>query len=80
MDKGKLDYVTFTSSSTVDNFFELVPAQTLKEYKAAHPDKAKLACIGPITAKTLEGHGFAPDLQPEDYTIPALVKALLKAE
>jgi uroporphyrinogen III methyltransferase/synthase len=80
LNKGKLDYVTFTSSSTVDNFFELVDADALKDYKAANPGKARLACIGPVTAKTLEKHGFAPELQPEDYTIPALVEALLKAE
>jgi uroporphyrinogen III methyltransferase/synthase len=77
MDQDKLDYVTFTSSSTVDNFFTLVDADRLREYKAAHPGKAKLACIGPITAQTLQKHGFEPDLQPEDYTIPALVDALL---
>lgn len=77
MDQDKLDYVTFTSSSTVDNFFTLVDADRLREYKAAHPDKAKLACIGPITAQTLQKHGFDADLQPEDYTIPALVNALL---
>lgn len=77
LDQGKLDYVTFTSSSTVDNFFELLDPDRLKEYRAAHPGKVRLACIGPVTAKTLEKHGFSPDLQPSDYTIPALVEALL---
>ncbi|MBU1611502.1 MAG: uroporphyrinogen-III C-methyltransferase [Proteobacteria bacterium] len=74
LEKGKLNYVTFTSSSTVDNFFDLLKPETLK----AHQDKVKIACIGPVTAKTLAGYGFAPDVQPEDYTIPALVEALVK--
>ena len=30
-----------------------------------------------MTAKTLGGFGFEPDLQPKDYTIPGLVDALL---
>ncbi len=73
MEKGKLDYVTFTSSSTVDNFFDLVKPDVFKQYA----NKVKMACIGPITAKTLAGYGFEPDVQPEDYTIPALVDALV---
>jgi uroporphyrinogen III methyltransferase/synthase len=36
----------------------------------------KIACIGPVTAKTLSRYGFTPDIQPEDYTIPGLAKAL----
>jgi uroporphyrinogen III methyltransferase/synthase len=66
--------VTFTSSSTVDNFFELVRPETIRK----HAGRVKLACIGPVTAKTLAGYGLAPDVQPEDYTIPALVQALVK--
>lgn len=73
MADGELHCVTFGSSSTVENFFELIPADELKK----HPE-VKLACIGPITAKTLEGYGFTADIQPEDYTIPALVEELKK--
>jgi uroporphyrinogen III methyltransferase/synthase len=69
---GEIHCVTFASSSTVDNFFSLVPPQTLRD----HPE-VRLACIGPITAATLEGYGFTPHIQPEDYTIPGLVAALV---
>jgi uroporphyrinogen-III synthase (EC 4.2.1.75)/uroporphyrinogen-III C-methyltransferase (EC 2.1.1.107) len=31
-----------------------------------------------VTAKTLKEYGFIPDIMPEDYTIPALVDALVK--
>lgn len=72
LEAGELRYVTFASSSTVENFLDLVPAETLKQ----HPE-IKLACIGPVTAKTLEAAGLKADIQPEDYTIPGLVEALL---
>lgn len=72
IEEGEINYLTFTSSSTVDNFFQMVPAARIEPLR----DKLKIACIGPITAATLEKHGFKPDIQPESYTIPALAKAL----
>ncbi len=71
--KNSLDCVTFGSSSTVDNFLSLIPADVLK----AHPE-VQLAAIGPITADTLTAHGLPCHIQPEEYTIPALVEALKK--
>ncbi len=68
---GDVDCVTFGSSSTVENFLSLIPADVLK----AHPG-VLLAAIGPVTAKTLHKHGLEAGLQPEEYTIPALVEAL----
>jgi len=70
----RIDYVTFTSSSTVDNFFKLVPAEEIRK----HIGHLRLACIGPITAKTLQGYGFEADIQPQEFTIPALVQAILE--
>jgi uroporphyrinogen III methyltransferase/synthase len=72
--EGEVHYVTFTSSSTVENFFTLLAPEVLKRYEGA----VKLAAIGPVTAKTLEGFGFTADIQPEDYTIPGLVAALVE--
>ena len=69
---GGLDCVTFGSSSTVENFLAIVPADELKR----HPE-IKLAAIGPVTAKTLAKHGLPCDVMPEEYTIPALVQALV---
>ncbi|WP_027186392.1 uroporphyrinogen-III C-methyltransferase [Desulfovibrio inopinatus] len=70
---GEIHYVTFTSSSTVDNFFEKIPTDVLKAAKGT----VKLATIGPVTAQTLSRHGFDSDLSPEEFTIPALVQALV---
>ena len=67
--------MTFTSSSTVENFFDLVPPDVLK----AHMPGIKLACIGPVTANTLARFGFEPDISPDDYTVPALAEALAQA-
>ncbi len=72
LENGSLHCVTFGSSSTVENFFALVSPDLIRQHK----DIVKLACIGPVTAKTLESYGFTPDIQPEDYTIPALVDEL----
>ncbi len=71
--QGKVDCVTFGSSSTVENFLSLVPADVLKE----HPE-VSLAAIGPVTARTLEKHGLKAGIQPEEYTIPALVEELVR--
>lgn len=75
LEAGKVQFVTFTSSSTVENFFALVPKERLAEKR----ETLKLACIGPVTAKTLARFGFTPDISPEDYTIPGLAAALAKA-
>ena len=72
MRAGKINYVTFTSSSTVDNFFELLPADELKQY----PD-VKIASIGPVTTETVKKHGCSVDISPDDYTIPGLVDAII---
>lgn len=69
--EGRLDCVTFGSSSTVENFLELIPAAALK----AHPETL-LAAIGPVTAATLRKNGLEAHIQPEEYTIPALVDAI----
>ncbi|WP_243362108.1 uroporphyrinogen-III C-methyltransferase [Fundidesulfovibrio terrae] len=75
IEEGEIHYLTFTSSSTVDNFFAMIPTDRLAPLRS----KVKIACIGPITAATLKKHGFEPDIQPEAYTIPALAKALADA-
>ena len=73
LDNGDIQYVTFTSSSTVENFFELVSPEVFKQY----PD-VKIASIGPITSETVKKFGFTPHIEPEEYTIPGLVEELVK--
>jgi len=35
-----------------------------------------IACIGPVTAQTVEEFGLKVDIMPSAYTIPALVEAI----
>ena len=71
LEAGEVDCITFGSSSTVTNFLSLIPAEALRK----HPE-VKLACIGPITAATLEKAGLPCHIQPADFTIPALAREL----
>ncbi|MBI2328350.1 MAG: uroporphyrinogen-III C-methyltransferase [Chloroflexi bacterium] len=67
---GKIDVVTFTSSSTVSN---LVAA-----FRGEPPaiNSAKVACIGPKTADTAAGAGLKVDIVAREHTIPGLVAAI----
>jgi uroporphyrinogen III methyltransferase/synthase len=73
-EEKKIAAVTFTSSSTVHNFIEILGQ---KEYKTLL-DGVVVACIGPVTAKTADEYGLKTDIMPKDYTIPALVEALVE--
>jgi len=35
-----------------------------------------VACIGPITADTARSHGLRVDVEPAEYTIPALTESI----
>lgn len=66
------DWVTFTSSSTVQNFharFNL--PELLKKFPGM-----KTASIGPETSKALRALGITPDVEARTHTIDGLVKAL----
>ncbi len=70
------DAITFTSSSTVENFCNLV---NLRDLLAKFP-QIKLASIGPITSETIRKRGFNVDVEAARHDIPGLtgaVKALL---
>ena len=74
LEEGRLDCVTFGSSSTVRNFLASIPMETLQK----HPE-VRFAAIGPVTAKTMHEMGMNVDIQPEQFTIPALVDAVCAA-
>jgi uroporphyrinogen III methyltransferase / synthase len=76
LDAGPLDVVTFTSSSTVTSFLALLRRAAGDEHRARIAG-AKIACIGPITAATAAEHGLRVDVVPEQYTIAALVDAVV---
>lgn len=71
---GAVDCITFTSSSTVTNFAQLFDTTDLSSLL----DGVKVACIGDITAKTAADHGLRADIQPGEFTIPALARAIAR--
>lgn len=72
-EQKKIDLVTFTSSSTVRNFVEMLGQ---KGYKTLLQG-VSIACIGPVTAETAREYGLRVDIMPKEYTIPALVDAMV---
>jgi uroporphyrinogen III methyltransferase/synthase len=66
------DWITFTSSSTVENFNARFD---LKELIAKYPN-LKFASIGPETTKAIVALGLAPRVEAKQHTIAGLVKAI----
>ncbi|MBA3804240.1 MAG: uroporphyrinogen-III synthase [Acidobacteria bacterium] len=69
---GAVDCITFTSSSTVNNFSQMFETTDLSKIL----EGVMVACIGDITAATAAQYGLRTDIQPEEYTIPALARAI----
>jgi len=72
---GEIDIITFTSSSTVRNFIQIVGEKNL----AALNGRVQYASIGPITTQTAEEMGLRISIAADEYTIPGLVAAILKS-
>ena len=70
---GKADCITFTASSTVENFVRAFGGEETGWLLA----KTRVACIGPITAETARSHGIRVDAVADEYTIPGLVNAVV---
>jgi uroporphyrinogen III methyltransferase/synthase len=75
-EEGKVDMITFTSSSTVRNFLSMIDAETQDELQSILAG-VKIAAIGPITAKTVTDNGLEVDVQPEEYTISDMVTSVV---
>jgi uroporphyrinogen III methyltransferase/synthase len=82
---GRIDIVTFTSSSTVRNLAAMLngsltpgPSPDARERGVADMLRGSLvACIGPITAKAAEELGLRVDVVASEYTVEGLVRALV---
>jgi uroporphyrinogen III methyltransferase/synthase len=69
---GSADCIAFTSSSTVRNLAQLFDTQDLGQALAG----VVVACIGDITATTATDYGLQVAIQPQQFTIPALARAI----
>jgi uroporphyrinogen III methyltransferase/synthase len=73
LEEKTIDLITFTSSSTVKNFKNLLPPDKFTRLI----DGVRIASIGPITTDTAAESGFKVDVTAESYTIPGLCEAIL---
>jgi uroporphyrinogen III methyltransferase / synthase len=71
--EGAIDVVMFTSASTVRNFAEGIG----EEQAADLLRQTVVACIGPVTAEAAQRLHIHARVMPSDYTIPALVQAIV---
>jgi uroporphyrinogen III methyltransferase/synthase len=69
--ENQVDVITFTSSSTVNNFIKIMGSG----FKL--PKSVKIACIGPVTAAAAKKLGLSVDIHQEEYTMEGLVDALV---
>ncbi len=72
---GEVHIVTFTSSSTVRNFVQIIGEKNI----AGLNGHVQYASIGPITTQTAEEMGLHVSIKAREYTIPGLVDAILES-
>jgi len=70
----KVDVITFTSSSTVRNFVRLFGGRKLDEIARG----STIACIGPITAATVEELGGRADIVADQFTVKDMLRAIVE--
>lgn len=71
--EGKIDVVTFTSSSTVRNFVRLFGGARLSDIAAG----SAIACIGPVTAEEVGALGGRADILAQEFTTAGLLRAIV---
>lgn len=72
LSQDAIDYITFTSSSTVSHFVSYIGKDYLNQL-----NQIKFISIGPITSKTLKNFGLAVYKEASEPTIQSLVNCLL---
>lgn len=66
--RGDVDMITFTASSTVRHFVE--------ESGGTELGRARVAVIGPITARAARAAGVQVDVEAREYTVKGLLEAI----
>jgi len=67
---GGYDWIVFTSARAVTAVFERLPAPRVL------PSSLRIAAVGPGTSLALRDAGWCPEVEPEDHSSIALVRAL----
>jgi uroporphyrinogen III methyltransferase/synthase len=72
LQRKEIQVITFTSSSTAQNFVKMLNAANMNTLLKG----VTVACIGPVTADTARGLGIKVDVVAGEYTIEGLVKSI----
>lgn len=72
--KAGVDWVTFTSPSTAQNFSQITRQNGLDPLNL--PGNPKTACIGPITEKAAREEGFDVAVVAQEYTTEGLLEVI----
>lgn len=75
--KHRPHVVTFTSSSTVRNFVDLLAAHRQAKQRIPQLDGVLMSSIGPVTSATLREFGLPVQIKAKVFTIPGLVAAVV---
>jgi uroporphyrinogen III methyltransferase / synthase len=70
----RIDIVTFTSASAVRSFVKLLGAEPAADLLG----QTVVASIGPVTAEAATQHNVKTTIMPTQFTIPALVDAIVE--
>lgn len=73
LEAGAIDIATFTASSTVRNFAEILGADAAVRLL----EHSRVACIGPITAETARELGIRVDMVADEHTTEGLIRAIV---
>ena len=74
---GDLHGACFTSSLTVEHFFDAADERGVREEALAGLEDAVVGCIGHPTRETAESHGVAVDVVPAEATFEALAGSVV---
>jgi uroporphyrinogen-III synthase len=66
------DWITFTSSSALENLIQITGAEPLRH--------VKIATIGPIASETVRHHALEVAIEAAVHSIPGMVAALCQHE
>lgn len=72
LEKRSVDCITFTSSSTVRNLARMLGEDRMLDMLKG----VVVASIGPITSRSCRELGLKVDIEPANYTLPALTDAI----
>jgi uroporphyrinogen III methyltransferase/synthase len=68
---GRIDWITFTSSSTVQSFLERIGGEILRQ------SRVKIASIGPVTSRRLREMGLEITAEARHHTTDGLIETIV---